>query len=141
MRTREIMKRDVRTCSPEDPVSMVARMMRDEGIGFVPVCDESRRVLGVLTDRDITVRVVAEGWSPHTVAREVMSREIFTCRADGNFDDARRVMAEHKVSRVLCVDADGSLEGVISLSDVTEHSDEAEAAGTMRAVSERETSP
>jgi CBS domain-containing protein len=139
MRCEEIMKTDLITCGPEDPVSACARIMRDLQVGFVPICDQSRRVLGVLTDRDITTRVVAEERSPHTACREVMTREVYTCYPDDDLNVARRLMEKNHVARMCCVDELGSLTGVISLSDVIEACSSNEASETMRRVVSRET--
>lgn len=139
MRCRDVMKANVVCCSPEDTVFEAAAKMRDENIGFIPICDESRRVHGTLTDRDITIRLVAERKSFDTTCREVMTRSAVFCRPDDDLRRAAEKMATHHVSRMLCVDEHGALCGVLSLSDLAqrERSDN-NIADTVRGVTQRE---
>ena len=75
MRCEDIMKRDVECIDPTQPVQEAARRMRDANVGFLPVCDSSKKVLGAITDRDIAIRIVAEGRPPTTTAADVMTRK------------------------------------------------------------------
>jgi CBS domain-containing protein len=138
MLCQDLMKKDARCCSPRDTVQDAAVVMRDAGIGFLPVCDESMQVFGTLTDRDIAIRVVAAGKSNETLIEEVMTREIIHCRPDDELEKAERLMAMHHKSRIVCRDEYGSLLGVISLSDIAKHLGGSEAAETLRRVAERE---
>ncbi len=141
MRCQDIMKTDVKCCSESEEIQSVARMMRDEGIGFVPICDASMKPVGTLTDRDITIRLLAEGRSYEGVtAGDLMTKQVFSCRPDDDLDEAQSLMSENKVSRILVCDDDGKLVGVISLSDIAEREQKG-AAETLRGVSERETRP
>jgi CBS domain-containing protein len=113
--------------------------MRDKEIGFCPVCDDSGRVVGTLTDRDLTIRVLAERRRPEeTCAGDVMSRGVVACRPTDDLLIAERLMSEHKVSRMLCVDESGKPVGVISLSDIATVNRGVLTAEVMRSVSERE---
>ena len=119
MRCDEIMKRGVRTLRPADPVQRAAELMRDLGIGFLPVCDEDGRVLGTLTDRDITIRVTADARDPTIVeAAEAMTREVIACRPEDDIERARGLMMQHRKSRLLITDERGRLAGVLSLADI-----------------------
>ncbi|SRR5258708_22711362 len=139
MRCEEIMKKDVECMSPQDTVQAAARRMRDENVGFLPVCDRSKKVLGVVTDRDLAMRILAEGQPPSTRVEEVMSREVIACRPDDDLRKAEELMVKNHVSRMLCVDTEGPLVGVISLSDIAQREESGRAAKTMRGVTERET--
>jgi CBS domain-containing protein len=138
MRCEEIMKRNVECVSPRDTAEDAAGRMRDENVGFLPVCDQSGNVLGTLTDRDLAVRVVAEGKASGTLVEDVMTREVVACRPEDDLRDAQATMAEHEKSRIMCIGQDGRLVGVISLSDIAQHETGARAAETLRDVTERE---
>lgn len=135
MRCEELMNRDIQWVSPRDTVEDAACRMRDHDIGFLPVCDQSRRVAGTLTDRDIAIRLVAEKKPAGSFVEEVMSREGITCRPEDDLRVAEKKMSEAQKSRIMCCDADGRLLGVISLSDLAQHEREG-AAETLREVKE-----
>jgi CBS domain-containing protein len=137
MKLKEIMKSDAHSISPETPTQAAAREMRDANVGFLPVCDDGGKVLGTITDRDITTRVVAEGKSPSTPVRDVMSREVIACRPDDELKDAESAMTRAQKSRLLITDDGGKLLGVISLSDLAK-TEGADAGRTMRGVTQRE---
>jgi CBS domain-containing protein len=131
MKCNEIMKRNVECSGPNDPVSEVARKMRDRDIGFVPVCEPAGKVLGTITDRDLALRVVAEQRTPNaTRAQDVMTRETIACRPEDDVSVVEKLMSQHQKSRILCVDAQGRLAGVISLADLA--TADATAAGASR---------
>ena len=139
MRLEEIMKRDVECVSPKDTVRAAAEKMRDENIGFLPVCDESKKVLGAVTDRDLAIRVLANGAPPTQRVEEVMTREVVACRPSDDLQKAQELMGKSQKSRIMCVDDGGRLIGVISLSDVAQHGEGSKASQTLRQVSDRET--
>jgi CBS domain-containing protein len=137
MRCSEIMKTGVECVSPQTSMSDAARRMRDQGIGFLPVCDESMRPVGTLTDRDIAIRAVAGELSPSAPVEACMTREVVDCRPGDNIEDARELMEEHRVSRIICTNRNGRIEGIISLSDIVDV-DERSGARTLRQISQRE---
>jgi CBS domain-containing protein len=139
MRCEEIMKREVECVSPRDTVEDAAATMRDENVGFLPICDQSKRVLGTLTDRDIAIRLVAAKKPGGTAVEEIMTREVVACHPEDDVREAERLMAEEHKSRIMCVDGGGQLVGVISLSDIAQHERGKRASDTLRQVSERET--
>src|SRR5881296_2422204 len=104
MRCEEIMKRDVECIAPMQPVQEAARRMRDANVGFLPVCDSTRKVLGAITDRDIALRIVAENRPPTTVVGDVMTREVIACRPDDEVTRAEQLMGKHHKSRMICTD-------------------------------------
>lgn len=139
LRCEDIMKRDVATVSPSDSIHDAARIMRDRGIGFLPVCDEQGKAVGTITDRDITIRVSADARDVDEChVSDVMTKDVVTCRPEDSLSRAQDLMASRKVSRMLVADDQGRVEGVISLSDIAERETEASAARTLRAVSSRE---
>lgn len=138
MRCEDIMKKDVKCLAPQDSAQTAARAMRGENIGFLPVCDPSMKVLGTITDRDLAVRILADGREPKTPVEDVMTREVVACRAKDDLSRAEALMAENHKGRCMCTDDAGRLVGVISLSDVAKRDDPKRAGETMRGVSERE---
>jgi CBS domain-containing protein len=135
---QDLMKSEVECFRTLDSVQEIARRMRDVNVGFVPICDADGRPLGTLTDRDIAIRVCAEGRAAAGVrAGEVMTRETVTCRGSDDVERAEKLMAEHHKSRIMVVNDEGRLVGVISLSDVAEQ-DGHRAVETLRRVAERE---
>jgi len=136
MKLKELMKSDPQCISPDQPTQAAARMMREGNVGFLPVCDDSGKVLGTITDRDITLRVVAEGKSPSTKVEQVMSKEIVAGQPEDELSDGQLQMASQKKSRLLVTDDGGKLLGVISLSDIAKSGEN--ASETMRSVSSRE---
>jgi CBS domain-containing protein len=138
MLCEEVMKKDLHCSNPEDTVEDAAKRMRDRGIGFLPICDSRGVIVGTLTDRDIAVRVVAEGRSGKTRCSDVMTREVVSCKARDNLLKAEALMSERQKSRIMVLDDDGALIGVISLSDIAQRDSDRHAARVLREVSERE---
>ena len=132
MRCMEIMKKDVECMSTGDTVQSAARRMRDENVGFLPVCDRDGKVLGTITDRDLAVRVLAEAQPATLSVGDVMSREVVACRPDDDLRRAQELMVTKHKSRIMCTDKDGRLVGVISLSDVAQREDGARARSVER---------
>jgi CBS domain-containing protein len=132
----QLMKRDIEAVSPRDNLRTAARKMRDRGVGFLPVVDDEAHPIGAITDRDLTVRAVAEDHRPgQTRVREIMSGHPVTC---GLWDDLRVAeerMVEHHKSRIMCVNEDGALVGIISLADIAEREEGAQALQLLREVS------
>ena len=130
--------RDAMTSNPctidgERPVAYAAKMMKDENVGIAPVV-EGDRLVGTLTDRDIVVRVVAEGREPQTVnVREVMSIAPVTVEPEQDLDEALRLMASHQVRRLPVVEDGDRVVGVLAQADVAE---EAKAKKTGELVEE-----
>jgi CBS domain-containing protein len=122
MKIAEIMTPNPEFVTPDDGVIEVAQLMARANVGLVPVCEsrETRTLIGCITDRDVVVRVVAEGRDPHTVAnlREIMSHELVTCAPNDDVESAVTLMEEHQVRRILVTDEHGSLAGVVALADL-----------------------
>lgn len=114
------MRTDVRHLVAEDSIRTAAEVMRDAKVGFLPVVDSASQVIGVITDRDLVVRALADGRSPDTAVSLVMTDEVVACMPDDDIRVAAARLARMKRSRVVVVDERGALAGVISLSDVVE---------------------
>jgi CBS domain-containing protein len=137
MRCEEIMKGDVSTVSRDATVQEGARLMADEDIGFLPVVDGSGKAVGTITDRDIVVRLVAQGLPADSIrVHQVMTGNVVTCKRSDDLKIAQQRMKESKVSRILVVEDRGVPAGVISLGDLAERQDEGAAGSTLRQVKE-----
>jgi CBS domain-containing protein len=132
----QAMNRGVTTVRPDDTVKHAAIMMEACEIGPLPVCDGDR-IVGMVTDRDITTRAVAAGRDPEaTTVREVMTAErIVYCRSDQSLDEAVRLMEEHQVRRLPVVDEQKRLVGILALADVARHAGDRAAAQAVKGVS------
>jgi CBS domain-containing protein len=114
----EVMTAKLCTIDADKSVAYAAKMMRDEDVGLAPIV-EGDRLVGALTDRDIAVRVVAEGKDPDaTMAREVASTDIVTVDPRQDLDEALRLMAKHQVRRIPVVEDDGRIVGIVAQADV-----------------------
>lgn len=117
MKVREAMSADVLVVDPEQSIRDAARMMADRDIGALPVGQDDRLV-GMITDRDIAVRAVADGLGPDTKISEVMSREVMYCFDDEDLDDVADNMGRIQVRRLPVVNRDKRLVGIVSVGDV-----------------------
>jgi CBS domain-containing protein len=117
-------------------VAYAAKMMRDEDVGLAPIVERDRLV-GTLTDRDIAVRVVAEGRDPEsTTVREVASSDLVTIDPQQGLDEALRLMAQHQVRRLPVVEEDGRLVGVVAQADVAQHAGASQTGRLVEDISE-----
>jgi len=135
MRCREIMSSRLITATRGMTLEEVARLMREGDMGALPVCEEGRLV-GIVTDRDIVVRAIAEGKGPSTPIGDVMTTEIFSVRPDDFVFEAIRLMGDKQVRRIPVVGGNGELAGIIAMADVAlEMEDEREIAETLEEIS------
>ncbi len=140
MLCRDTMKRNVITCSESDSVHWCAQLMRDWKIGFLPVLDRDKHVVGIVTDRDLAVRALAEGKPAFADCRSIMTRDPIVCRPDDDLRLAEEKMAAARKSRIVVVDEKGSCLGVISLSDIAQAENQRRAGEVLREVTRREAS-
>lgn len=117
MKTSQCMTRDVQLVNPTQTIRDAARMMAELDVGALPV-QEDDRLVGMITDRDITVRAVAQGKPADTLVQEVMTREVLYCFDDQEIEDVARNMGETKVRRLPVVTRDKRLVGIISIGDL-----------------------
>jgi len=132
----EVMTRGVRSLQPTDTVVLAAQAMDELNVGFIPVCDGSRLV-GVVTDRDIVLRVVAEGRSFDSAVSEVMSDgEVLSVKEDDVLADATAKMANHQVRRLVVLNDAGNLTGILSLGDVAKDYGAKQVGKTLEEISQ-----
>jgi CBS domain-containing protein len=135
MRCSEIMTRDVKTATRDMPLREVAVMMREGDVGSVPVVEDGRLV-GILTDRDIVVRAIANGKEAAAPVSDAMTAEIFSVKPDDFVFEAIRIMGDRQVRRIPVVAESGDLAGIISMADIAlEMEDEREIAETLEEIS------
>ena len=138
MKVREAMTRGAECVRPDTPLQEAARKMRDLDVGPMPVCGDNDRLVGMLTDRDIAVRAVAEGKDPtRTPVRDVMTEGISYCFEDDDVNDAARQMSEKQIRRLVVLNEDKRLVGIVSLGDLATQTGDRNTAGkTLERVSE-----
>lgn len=139
MNVRDAMTADPACCTAATPLHLVARMMVDNDCGEIPVVDdhESRKPVGVVTDRDITVRTVARGLNPLDIpAGEVMTSPVVTVTPDTSLKQCCDEMERHQIRRVLVVDNDGRLCGIVAVADVAKNAAQTDTAEVVKEVSE-----
>jgi CBS domain-containing protein len=113
----EVMTSDAKVIRPDDTVQNAAKMMADLNVGSLPVCD-GRRLQGMITDRDITIRVTAEGRQGNTPVREVMTEDVIWCTEDDAAQDVLARMGDQQIRRIPVVDKDRNLVGIVALGDL-----------------------
>lgn len=135
----DLMKGEVAFVTEHDDVQTAARLMQQRAVGFLPVCDEQRKPVGALTDRDIALRVCSENLRASEVpVSQAMTRRVYSCRPLDDVKVAEELMARHEIWRVMLVGDDGTLVGVVSLSDIAEAEEPARAAETFKDVVSRQ---
>ena len=136
MKVSEIMTRDVETVSPGDTIRTAAKMMDELNVGVLPVCDR-QRLVGVITDRDITVRATSAGKAPDGCkVAEVMTAEVDWCLEDDAVDEAAEKMQTRQIRRLPVVDRNRRLVGVLSLGDIATDAGRGAASETLKDVSQ-----
>jgi CBS domain-containing protein len=133
MRVEELMS-NARCCKEGDTVRDCARLMKEESIGFVPICNEAGAPVGAVTDRDLCIRVLAEGRTADEAVDAFATRKVVACRIGDDAAEAERLMREHRMSRVMVCDEEGRLQGVISLADVADMASDEETGETLQQV-------
>jgi len=138
MTLRDIMTRDVECVRPDDTLEKAAKKMRDLDVGPLPVCGENDRLAGMVTDRDIAIRAVAEGKDPGTTrVREVMTEDIVFGFEDQDIEEAARTMREHQIRRLVVLNRNKRMVGIVSLGDLaTETGDRERLGAVLQDVSE-----
>jgi len=133
---RDVMTPGPALCTPRTTLDQVAKLMAQNDCGEIPVVDSSDQIVGVVTDRDIVVRVVAEGKNPAAyVAETCMSGPVVTVRADASLDEVLATMEKHQIRRVPVVDERDSCVGIISQADISWTGAPREVAELVREVS------
>ena len=139
MKCQAIMSTNLEWLTEKDTVQTAASRMAEAGVGFLPICDAERRVVGVVTDRDLVTRGIARHIEPATTsAALLMTSPALTCPETTDLREAEELMATAQKSRLIITDAQARLVGVLSLADLLEHAPTARALQTTRAVLWRE---
>jgi CBS domain-containing protein len=132
---RDVMTSNPRSIEPSTPVQEVAKLMRDEDVGPIPIV-ENGTVTGIVTDRDIVLNVVAEGSDPSsTPVSQIASRDLVTIDPEQSLDEALRLMAQHQVRRLPVVEEDGKLVGIVAQADVARQADDQRTGEVVEQIS------
>jgi CBS domain-containing protein len=130
----EVMTKNPICCLPNDMVTKAAKLMKSEHVGSIPVIEneETKKLVGIVTDRDLTLKVVAEGLDAEsTKVDAVMTRKMVTCLAGDDVQKALDAMAEHQLRRIPVVDNDNRIVGIIAQADVATRVDQPEKTAEM----------
>lgn len=146
MKARELMTADPTCCTPEDTIQQAAQLMRDDNCGCIPVVEDaqSKRLVGVVTDRDITIRCMAEGKGPQTRVKDALSPNAKCCGPDDDVEAVERIMAGEQVRRVPVVDQRGCCIGMIAQADLAlnhQAASESEVGQVVERISEPALTP
>ena len=133
---QELMTSNPCSIDTDKSVAYAAKMMRDEDVGLAPIVD-GQKLIGTLTDRDIAMRVVAEGKDPEsTKVMEIASTDLVTVDPQQGLDEALRLMAKHQVRRLPVVEEDGRLVGVVAQADVAKSAGEKQTGELVGEISQ-----
>jgi CBS domain-containing protein len=131
----EAMTTNVKTVEPSTTVQEAAQLMRSEDVGSLPIVGDGR-LLGVVTDRDITIRVVAEGKGDDTTVDQIASKEVICVDPQQSLEEAARLMAEHQVRRLPVCEEDGTLVGILAQADVAASGHDTLTGETVQKISQ-----
>jgi len=130
----EIMTKKPFCCLPDDLVSDAAELMKNEHVGSIPIIEDkqTRKLIGIVTDRDLTIRIVAEGLdAKSTKVETIMTRNVVTCNAEDDLQKAVDAMSKHQLRRIPVVDGDNKIVGIIAQADVAMHFDHPKKTAAM----------
>jgi CBS domain-containing protein len=140
---KDVMTPNPVCCLPGDSVKAVAQIMKRENIGPMPVIDntESQKLIGIITDRDLAMKIVGEARDPRSTRVEaVMTRRVVTCRADDELTIALKLMSDHQIRRIVIVDNANTVEGIISQADLATRMNQPEkTAEVVKDISQEKT--
>jgi CBS domain-containing protein len=132
----DLMTSNPSTIEPDKTVADAAKLMRDEDAGLIPIV-EGQKLAGTITDRDIAIRIVAEGKDPQSsTVRDVMTSRLVTVDPDQDLDEALRLMAEHQVRRLPVVEEDGKLVGIVAQADIAKHTSDERTGEVVQQISQ-----
>lgn len=135
-RIEDVMTRDVEVIGPNDTVREAAEKMATLNVGPIPVCD-GQRIQGMITDRDIVVRVIAKGLDPSsTRVAEAMTAQVEYCFMDDDIDTALQHMADKQVRRLIVLDRNKKLVGIVALGDISQEASGRDTGETLESISE-----
>jgi CBS domain-containing protein len=131
---KDVMTKNPTCCLPDDMVVKAAQLMKGKDIGSIPVIenDHNKKLVGIITDRDLALKIVAEGRDPNTAkVKDAMTHKIVTCHADDDLQKALDAMAHHQLRRIPVVDHDDKIVGIIAQADVATRTDQPEKTAEM----------
>lgn len=136
MHVKDIMSSTVQSVQSSDTIASAARIMGEKDVGFLPVLD-AKKIVGVLTDRDIAVRAVGAGVRSDEPVNKIMTKNAVTCSQDCDIDDALEIMSDEQVRRLPVCGEENDLLGVVALADAAEQNiDKREVAETLKEICE-----
>lgn len=131
---QEAMTPNPTSVSPDTTAGEAAQMMKAENIGSLPIVEDDR-LIGVITDRDIAIRIVAEGRGTDTTVGEIASKDVVTVDPEQSLEEAARLMAEHQVRRLPVVEEDGRVIGILAQADVAQSGHDSLTGETVQQIS------
>jgi CBS domain-containing protein len=132
---QEAMTSNPTTASPDTTAAEAAQIMKSEDIGSLPITEDGKLV-GVVTDRDLAIRVLAEGKGVDTPVGEIASKDVVTIDPQQSLEEAARLMAEHQVRRLPVVEEDGRLVGILAQADIAQTGDDSLTGETVQQISQ-----
>lgn len=133
---KDLMTANPQCCTAETPLNEVAKLMVENDCGEIPVVDAAKKLIGVVTDRDIVCRIVAKGQNPSAMtAQDAMTQPVISVTEDSSLEDVLSLMEEHQIRRVPVVDASGGCCGIVAQADVALVAEERETGEMVREVS------
>jgi CBS domain-containing protein len=139
MRVEQVMSQNPVCCTPDDTSAECAKLMAREDVGFIPIVEsqDTRRLVGVVTDRDLCIAIVAEGRDPGDAkVEECMTDEVISVAPGDSFDHVLGLMRQHRIRRVCVADENGALVGVVALADIAKAAAAGEVKETVARISE-----
>lgn len=130
----DVMTKNPVCCQPNDTVVKAAQLMKGKDIGSIPVIesDHNKKLVGIITDRDLALEIVGKGRDPNTTkVEDVMTHKVVTCRTDDKLEMALDAMAHHQLRRIPVVDHDNKIVGIIAQADVATRTDQPEKTAEM----------
>ena len=142
MKVEEVMTENPVTCMPDTSLQQAARWMVDGDCGALPVVDIDNKPLGVITDRDITCRIIAQGKDPYSLhVDDAMTHSTATVFRDTSLEDCRDLMEENQVRRMIVIDDNGAVCGMVSQADLARHMQAEDTAELVRELSSSTSTP
>ena len=117
MKVEQVMSRDVSVVNTQDSIDEAAKRMKDLNVGSVPVCDENNSPIGIVTDRDVAIRAVSNGYSSSENVEQIMTSEVISVHPEDDIHKAARIMGENQVRRLPVVE-NGKIVGIVSIGDL-----------------------
>jgi CBS domain-containing protein len=139
MKVKELMTKDPACCTPDASLDQVAGLMTEYNVGSIPIVDSSdcKKIVGLITDRDIITRTVAKGKNPlEFKAREIMSTSVVTAKEDDDVRDVTRLMEDRMIRRVPVVDDDGCVRGMVAQADIALKTSDKTTADVVQSISQ-----